>query len=190
MEFVSAHLAKRMVFYNIIDEDDVEYYRYSIQLFIEFVIAISMILILAAILSVFVETVSFLTAFLIIRRYSDGYHCKLSISCFILSVLCTLSVVIAVPYLNYNRAVYCIAILISVIFLLVVGNCNNPDANLTEEELSNLKNRSRIIVVLFSLTAFTLIGFHILDRINEYFAAGILYNGISVCFAKLKTGRR
>ena len=71
----------------IIKEDDLKFYAYSIQLLLEKTIGFILIGIFALLSGAFIEIAVFLAVFCVLRSYSDGIHCKTSIGCFISSVL-------------------------------------------------------------------------------------------------------
>lgn len=93
MERLSLYLADRMYQNRIINSDDKRFYSYSIQLLLERTIGIFLICFFAALLKNLLEVSLFLVIFALIRRYSDGVHCKTSIGCFVSSVLMSLSTI-------------------------------------------------------------------------------------------------
>ena len=99
MERLSMYLSRRMVIHGLISEDDKIFYDYSIQVLLEKAIGIALILSVAAMIHHLLEVAAFLLVFASIRRYSDGIHCRTSLSCFCTSVLVSISTVPFVEYL-------------------------------------------------------------------------------------------
>ena len=86
-------LADRMANLNIISEDDKDCYCYSIQLLVERVICFSLILISAVYFHSIIEVSAFIIVFTLIRKNSDGIHCRSSLGCFCLSTLVSISTI-------------------------------------------------------------------------------------------------
>ena len=105
MEHLCDCVTMKMINLDIINCDDRDYYCYSIQLLFERTICISLILLLAGILHSLIEILSFLTVFILIRRYSDGFHCRTSLGCILASSIMTLSTIPLVRYLFADCAV-------------------------------------------------------------------------------------
>ena len=73
--------------------------------------------------------------------------------------------------------------------LCIIATANNPEMNLTEEELNHLKKKSRITVLVTGgmLIIIILIFPHI--EFVSYMVLGVIYNAGSLLIAILK-GRR
>lgn len=185
MNQMSLRLAERMVDYDLIGSDDIAFYAYSIQLFLEATVFILAIFTIAAVLGCVFEIVSFLAVFMLIRKFSDGFHCKSSLGCFIVSVLCTLSTIIMVPLLSRYYAAFLCIVVLSTLYLLVIGTHCNPEVCYKPGEISRLKELSRITVVIVGVVVSILLWFRLLEPYNGYFATGVIYNGLSVSIARI-----
>lgn len=185
MNQMSLRLAKRMVDYDLISSDDTAFYAYSIQLFLEAAVFVLGIFSIAAILGCVLEVFSFLTTFMLIRKHSDGFHCKSVLGCFIVSSLCTLSTIIVVPLFSRYYAAFLGLVVLSAVYLFVIGTHCNPDVCYKPGEIGRLKALSRITVVIVGVVVTILLWFRYLEPYNGYLATGIIYNGLSVSISEL-----
>lgn len=185
MEYLSTYLADRMCRNEIIKEDDVRFYAYSIQLMLERVIGFILIGIFALVFRAFFEIAIFTVVFSVIRTSSDGIHCKTSIGCFISSVLLALST-IPVSNLLINYPVVCLTcVLLSAFVIFYIGTIRDPNLDLSDEEFTYLKKRSRIgISILAPIITGIMLVFP--DNHLVYYAAlGVIYNALSLIAVKI-----
>ena len=78
MEQLSARIADRMIYLDIIISDDKEIYCYSVQGQFEKTKCLMLIIVLLFLLHSIFEVIAFLSVFMLIRRSSDGIHRKVS----------------------------------------------------------------------------------------------------------------
>ncbi len=100
MEQLSSCVAERMINLDIISRDDKDCYCYSVQCLLEKTVCLLMIILMAVIINKVYELLAFLWIFALIRRSSDGFHCKSSVGCFFSSTIMTLSTIGAVRLIN------------------------------------------------------------------------------------------
>ena len=185
MEYLSTYLADRMCRNEIIKEDDVKFYAYSIQLMLEKIIGFILIGIFALVFKSFIEIAIFTAVFSFIRNSSDGIHCKTSIGCFIASVLLALSTIpVSNLIINYP-ALSLVVIVLSAILIFDIGTIRDPNLDLSDEEFTYLKKRSRIgISILAPIITGLMLVFP--DNHLVYYAAlGVIYNALSLIAVKI-----
>ena len=188
MEFISALIADRMCKNEIIKEDDLRFYAYSIQLLLEKTIGLILIGIFALVFNTVIEIAVFLTVFCLIRSYSDGIHCKTSIGCFISSVLLSLSTIPAATWLIKYPAVCIAAVIISMAVILVIGAIHDPNLDLSEDELIRHKKMTRILVLTAGPVILCLLILFSNNQLVYYSALGIIYNALSLLAVKIIEG--
>lgn len=105
MEQISACITERMINLDIISSDDKDCYCYSVQGLLEKVICLTFIVLVAALLHSLSGVIAFLVVFMLIRRSSDGVHCKTTIGCFFASTVISLSTIQVVRTINGNCAI-------------------------------------------------------------------------------------
>ena len=100
MEQLSSCITDRMIALDIINRDDKDCYCYSVQGILEKITCLSLIVICASIFQSLIEILAFLSIFMLIRRSSDGIHCKTTIGCFCASTMMSLSTVLVANAAN------------------------------------------------------------------------------------------
>lgn len=182
MEQLSACIADRMIDLDIISSDDRDAYCYSVQGLLEKTICLTLIIVLAAFLHSLFEVIAFLSVFMLIRRSSDGIHCKTSVGCFCASTIMALSTIPLVTVLN-KKSVILVGVICAIIVLCVIATFNNPDLNLSKEELDHLKKRSRITSLITGGIVTLLILLFPENKLVPYLVLGVIYNAISILTA-------
>ena len=185
MENISALIADRMCKLEIIKEDDLKYYAYSIQVLLERTIGFILIGIFALAFRSFFEIAVFVTTFILIRIHSDGIHCRTSVGCFVSSVLFTLST-IPVTTLLINHPIICKeAVMFSMVLIFVIGTIRDPNLNLSDDEFFRLKIRSRIGISIIGPIALGLLMIFPENHLVYYSACGVIYNALSLMAVKI-----
>lgn len=185
MEYISTYLADRMCRNDIIKEDDVKFYAYSIQLMLERVIGFTLIGIFALVFKAFFEIAIFTVVFSLIRASSDGIHCKTSIGCFISSVLTALST-IPLSNLLINYPFLCMAsVVLSAGIIFYIGTIRDPNMDLSDMEFIHLKKRSRIGISILSPIILGLLLILPDNHLVYYAALGVIYNALSLIAVKI-----
>ena len=185
MENISALIADRMCKLEIIKEDDLKYYAYSIQVLLERTIGFILIGIFALAFRSFFEIAVFVTTFILIRIHSDGIHCRTSVGCFVSSVLFTLST-IPVTTLLINHPIICKeAAMFSMVLIFVIGTIRDPNLNLSDDEFFRLKIRSRIGISIIGPIALGLLMIFPENHFVYYSACGVIYNALSLMAVKI-----
>jgi len=185
MEYISTYLADRMCMNDIIKEDDVKFYAYSIQLMLERVTGFILIGIFALVFKAFFEIAVFTITFSVIRTSSDGIHCKTSIGCFIASVLTALS---TIPVSNWliNYPFLCMAsVVLSAGIIFYIGTIRDPNLDLSDIEFIHLKKRSRIGISILGPIILGLLLIFPDNHLVYYAALGVVYNALSLIAVKI-----
>lgn len=134
-----------------IEQDEIEVYRFGVQLLSETVISFAIFLIIAALFGSIVEFVIFTGAFALLRQYAGGYHADRFISCLLISccVITLFCIAIRLPY----TAVYFIGALsvISLIIIILLAPVDSKHKRITEADRT--KYRKKLIIILIVETA-------------------------------------
>ncbi len=189
MEQLSICIVNRMASRGVILEEDKQFYCYSVQTLLEKAICLSLIFVLSLYFHIVFQVATFLVIFTTIRRFSDGYHCETAYGCLFASVLLCLSTPQFVDLIDDNCAIRLAGVAVAVIVLCIIANSDNPNLNLTREELYHLKRKSRITVsVIGGIVVLTILFFPHNEYVS-YMALGIIYNAISLLIATMIEGR-
>ena len=170
---------------DIIKEDDVKFYAYSIQLMLERVTGFILIGIFALVFKAFFEIAVFTITFSVIRTSSDGIHCKTSIGCFIASVLTALS---TIPVSNWliNYPFLCMAsVVLSAGIIFYIGTIRDPNLDLSDIEFIHLKKRSRIGISILGPIILGLLLIFPDNHLVYYAALGVFFNALSLIAVKI-----
>lgn len=87
MKNISNGIADMLWTQGIIQEDDINKCKYGIDLFISSFLEIISILVIAAILGNFIETVLLFVFFVPLRIYAGGYHADTKLKCYFISLV-------------------------------------------------------------------------------------------------------
>ncbi len=134
---------------NIISQEDYEIYVYGGELLISFTISTSIILLLGLVFNKLVETLLFLTVFIVLRRYTGGYHAPSHFKCKLTTVATYLLMLGLSEWTTVNLFNYIIIWLFGCAVILSIG----PIENLNKPLSTLQKTKNKLIgLVLFTLT--------------------------------------
>ena len=185
MENISAFIAGRMCKLEIIREDDLKFYAYSIQLLLERTIGLILIGIFALAFGSFFEVAVFVITFALIRIHSDGLHCKTSIGCCISSVLLSLSSIPAAAWLMVNSIICKECVMLAVVVIFAIGTIRDPNLDLSDEEFFRLRIRSRIGISIIGLIVLSLLLILPENSLVYYSSVGVIYNALNLIAVKI-----
>jgi len=170
----------RMIANDLISDADRAIYSYHLQIMLETIIVHAILLSMAAITGHFIEIFLFLLSFDILRGSANGYHCKTSVGCFLLSsIVCALVVLMRDLFLRYILQ-YQGGLIISMIIIFLVGAINHPNMGWSDEELSKAKRSSQIKILIMLILLFIL-DFLGIEKVYLYcFSMGIVQCSISL----------
>lgn len=144
-------LITRMLKWKIINEDEIEIYRFGLEtLFLKMFHYISYLLI-AIFCGGLVTYAIFFMAFLCLRKNAGGYHSKTKLSCYFWSCLTVISVIFIVKYvMAYGipsiMSIGSLVVADIIIFMLApVGNCNR---GLDIDEIDLFRKRTIWVLTL------------------------------------------
>ena len=80
--------------------DEHEILQYGFECLINSIIPISFFLLFAILQNIFLETLMWMTLFLLLRNYIGGYHASTSIRCIVLSTLYGLFMILCIKYIH------------------------------------------------------------------------------------------
>ena len=187
MNFFVRSIVNRMSFFDLVNEDEQEYYNYYLELILEKIIAMSTIFIMALCMDRVLETIIFIVAFSSIRKYTGGYHCNSFYGCYLLSMsVCFVCISpFFVDRLNVSKISLFIFTLLSIGVILAIGAVNHPNMNWDEVEQHNFKNNARSMAVLLGGIVISFCYLRIFQDYVFYIAEGIWVSALSMLVAKI-----
>ncbi len=170
---------------SIISQEDYEIYVYGSELLISFTISTVFIALLGLVFNRLVETLLFLTIFIVLRRYTGGYHAPSHFKCKLTTVAIYLLVLGLSEWTTMNLINYIIIFLFGCAVILSIGPIENPNKQLSFQQ----KRRNRLLgLILFNIVI--AIG-SILYIEHSVYSSSILYSAFMVIImmivAKMKT---
>ena len=156
-------LLKQMMKWDIIDEGEIEIYRFGLEMLSLKVFHYSTYLLIAVFCNEIVNFLMFFVAFLLLRKSAGGYHSETKAGCYILSCLTVISVIFLLKHIVLHNVMTMIAILFLVTadaiiyFLAPLGNRNRE---LDIEETKYFRKRTILVLVSENIFASLFVGIH------------------------------
>lgn len=149
------YLVDQLVKKELIEEMQRDEYLYSLTCFVEGILTIGSILILAICFEKIIPTIMFLLFFFSLRRRTGGFHLNSFGSCFIGTLILYVLIVICAKYAVLERLVLVLFTVCSYVCILIIGTVNHPNMDMSKEELNASKTSSRLLVSMLIM----LVGF-------------------------------
>ena len=149
------YLVDQLVKMELIEEMQRDEYLYSLTCFVEGILTIGSILILAICFEKIIPTIMFLLFFFSLRRRTGGFHLNSFGSCFIGTLILYVLIVICAKYAVLERLVLVLFTVCSYVCILIIGTVNHPNMDMSKEELNASKTSSRLLVSMLIM----LVGF-------------------------------
>lgn len=182
----SNKLCQQLAAEGLIKSDDISIRAYNLQVFIERTIAFVLIFTVAAVLGYLLEVVIFVISFASIRSYSGGYHCKTFLGCLGVSVATIIASVPMAYFLERYHVVYFSLLMLSALFIIVVGSLGDPEAGFSDEINARVKRFGRLLCML--MTALALLTYIIksTESLSFYIGIGVIQVGFYLIIAKIQ----
>jgi len=150
---ISSFITETLIEGKVIKSEERNMYIYCFGTIIEMSANLLATLMFGALLQRFIETLIFMLVFIPIRSFAGGYHCENAESCFILSILVFLTVMLSYKYM-YGVSVYwiCAICLTDLIAIFILSPVISPNKPLSVKE-KNKNRRISIFLAAFYITA-------------------------------------
>jgi len=158
----------------LIKTDDISIRAYNLQVFIERTIAFVLIFTVAAVLGYLLEVVIFVISFASIRSYSGGYHCKTFLGCLGVSVATIIASVPMAYFLERYHVVYFSLLMLSALFIIVVGSLGDPEADYSEETNERVKRLGRLLCMFMTSSALLTYVIKPTESLSFYIGTGVI----------------
>ncbi len=153
---LSLLLAKKLCRDGKIDKDEIDLYSYGLFVLISQILLLSVTIIFGLTLSCAFESIVFYASFQSIRKFAGGYHASTETRCEIMSTLSILVCVILIRLSNtysYQSALLFLTLFAAVCIFLVCP-LDTPEKPLSEEEFTQFRKISRIILFVITIITF------------------------------------
>lgn len=178
-KFIAARITKWLLKKGAISSNDIDLYLYAIDTIFFSFPPLFLTISVGLVLNMFVESLLLLLPFVIIRKFSGGFHLKSPIKCLFLSslLLLTMLLVIRISQIYAYITVCTVLTILSSLSLCLLSPIDSVERQLTEREICMFKHCTIYIVIGFDVLYFVFL-FMKSYRISTSLAYGILLPAI------------
>lgn len=161
MKFIVSQILNFLVRSKVIESnsDELDYYRYGIEISISSILNVVLILILGTVTRHFIESIVFLTVFISMRSFAGGFHADTYVRCNL--IMCTSFLIETVLYELVKKQINIVlAVVLTAVFLMVIivfSPVENPNKPITEIQKKRFKVISILLWILFAVIGVILI---------------------------------
>lgn len=185
MEKITQNLIGKLSERQFIPKEKKKQYVYALECLMEYVFTLSSIVVIAYILNALIEMMSFLFAFLILRRRTGGYHLKSYWQCYIGTIfMCILVKDISDCFIRQEILEWCIY-LAAFVAIFLIGSVNHPNMDWTMDEFLWSKKEARKIVIIETLFIVVANICNVNRRILAYAMTGVIVCSFLLALAKI-----
>ena len=157
---LSNKITKKLVDITIIEAADSELYEYGFWqggvLFFNFLTVV----LLGILFNMLLESIIFLIFYGVLRTIAGGYHARTQNTCYILSIILMMVVLIMLKTFHWNTILCCILTILSISVIFILAPVQDENKLLDETEKTVFKKLSRLISLLYGLIIFLLFLFN------------------------------
>ena len=190
MHRVADAVANWLVKKNAISTEDSALYSYAMFCVVITLIPIVLSIIVGIITNMLIESLLFITPFVLIRKYSGGFHLKSPNVCLFVSIgiiaVFILCIKLVLQYELYSVPLICM--LPFGMLLFIKSPIDTEERKLSERETVVFGIIARVMVTIFLITVLILAYYHI-HRVAIPISFGIILSGalqVPCCFIKRK----
>lgn len=171
---LSNRMAARLKNRGIINDENIDVYTYGFELLFSFLFSTSVIILIGTIMSKILETLVFLSIFVILRSYTGGYHAETYAKCTVVTFSTYILVILLTVFIEFvPKSIY---ILGTSLCLLIIGVLA-PIENQNKKILSSKKIRHKVTSIILGM-AFSVIGL-LFYRYNVAIVKAVLFSIIA-----------
>ena len=157
---LSNKITKKLVDINIIEEADSELYEYGFWQGGVLIFNFITVILLGILFNMLLESVIFLIFYGVLRTIAGGYHARTQNTCYILSIMLMIVVLIMLKTFPWNIILCCILTVLSISVIFILAPVQDENKLLDEIEKKFFKKLSRIISLLYGFIIFLLFLFN------------------------------
>lgn len=158
MHTLAAKVAQWLLKTGAIEENEKELYEYAVFSLLFSLIPLCLVMIIGGISGMFMEGILMVLPFMLIRKFSGGYHLDSSVVCFISSTL-LLSMALALINIVASAGAYKLflcAVAVSAFQIFVCSPIDSEARKLSEKERAVFRKIARLMVMVFLLLSLLL----------------------------------
>ncbi|MEI6579834.1 MAG: accessory gene regulator B family protein [Eubacteriales bacterium] len=168
---------------NIIKEEDKEVYEYSLEILLSTLLNFAAVIILAIFTGKILEATLFVLGFIPLRALAGGYHASNHFRCFLILLFTYSMFLLTVFFIPVKviLAATIFLILSSILLIFILSPVEDSNKPLSKEETRKFKRKSRISILVYSLTV---LGLSLLLS-NKIFGYSLAFGIFSVSLSLL-----
>ena len=156
----SNKITKKLVDINVIEEADSELYEYGFWQGGVLIFNFLTVVLLGILFNMLLESIIFLIFYGVLRTIAGGYHARTQNTCYILSIILMIVVLIMLKTFPWNIILCCILTVLSISVIFILAPVQDENKLLDEIEKKFFKKLSRIISLLYGFIIFLLFLFN------------------------------
>lgn len=168
-----------------VKSEDREIYRYGIKQGLLIMLNLSTTLLLGIVTGMIGESIIFLAAYMLLRRYAGGFHAKTPACCYIYSSAMVLLVMLGIKYMFDSILISICTLIVGgvVIFLFSPIEDKNKPLDVTEQLVYQKRTRFYLLVEIILDIAMMCLGWKV---IYEPISMSLFCLGVLVALGKFK----
>ncbi|SCY50596.1 accessory gene regulator ArgB-like protein [Alkaliphilus peptidifermentans] len=155
-------ISKTLEMNNLIKDEDIDFYRYGLELIIITILKGAGLLILAAIIGIVKETIVFIIFFTSLRVQAGGVHSQSVWKCFVITCLMTFSAIYISKLIpqDYEKIYQYFMMIFALMGIWLFAPMDTPNRRLNAKEKKKYRKRSiaTIIIACFVIISIGLLG--------------------------------
>ena len=184
---MAVKITDKLVLKKIVSDDMADIYIYGFELLISFVFSTISVVIIGLILGRFLQTLMFLTTFILLRSFTGGYHANTYAMCSFVTLSLFGVVLLLTEFVFVPLYLFPILGLIGTVIMLWQVPIEHPN-----KKLSDIQKRKYKVISLFLFWMFTVAG-GLFCYFGSSLSASVFYTliaDIMLLFIKSRKGRR
>lgn len=182
---IAAIITESLIKEELIEEKYREEYTYVYICKIEKIICFLTVFLIGYTSGKILESMVFTVSFVLLRRYTGGYHCSSFIRCLWLTGLVSLVILNIPQYIKISMELLSAISVPSSIYIFVKGNINHPSLGLTYLERMLMVKYARITVFTEWITVIVLLLVAGVNTVSYYVLSAIIICSISMIAARM-----
>lgn len=152
-ENIADDLAIMLVDKKIIKPENREFYFYGLQLAINKLFFFLVILIISLFTKTLLVSMAFVFMYSAIRQFSGGFHCRSEVSCFFVSILLYLIMILFYDIDTHSGKIFlCISAAVSVLLIMIFSPIEHKNKPISADERKRYGIISKIVAGVLAVT--------------------------------------
>ena len=192
MHDLAMRLTQTCLSMGLIDESYAEWLTYSIEKRLTTLLTLFVLCLIGFFGFGWKLTLSFSVFFLLIRKYTNGYHAGTYNKCLLLSLLMEVFILAAISNIYHIRWALPLLIAVSDVLIWYIAPVNTASIHWSERELKSVKTTVHWLLLVLNIFLILLIRFQIAPSILQGLSAALAADAITLFISsrqKLKGGR-